>query len=620
VTGCRSSGPIARAEALPDTVVGTQLYCRAVSIVPARATVRPRIFSAESSTPKLLEDEIAELLAAGRPCDVDLVGAPGAGKTTALAHVAAVFAADPRLLLSDEGSHALPSAGSSGVVVTVRATATRPRPHRRRIDLAPWDDDDVLEYLRARHADRIGGVFAAWCARRDHDLAVVPSICTAVLDQLAAEPSLTDPLAAVLHALREQPEQLPPHALPPAPLASDTVMGFITAIATLEVVRRQEERVTLRLRWTPGLVTALAHVLSAEPRHLPLLRTLATRPDARHPAFVLSALRVAGEQLAEGQPLLGDLCRAWLRGIDLSERLVQARLNLADLSDAKLQGAHFDGCTLLGAQLSRASAPHSRWTAAAATGLRARGLDARSSRWLKHANLSGAHLAGARFDDAIFEHARLFHADLRGAHLPRCSLVDADFAGAKLDDTDLTETNLTRARFADSDMRTVHLDAAMCALTEFARCDLSGSRFAALSAPGTKFTDADLTAAHWSNADLRDARFLRTSLADIDLEGADLRGASFDRSSFHLGSSRSGLVDSVIACEGSRTGFYTDETLEGHFLAPEAVRKANLRNCDLRGATFEETDFYLVDLRGAKLDPEQKPYLQRCRAILDKEP
>ena len=78
--------------------------------------------------------------------------------------------------------------------------------------------------------------------------------------------------------------------------------------------------------------------------------------------------------------------------------------------------------------------------------------------------------------------------------------------------------------------------------------------------------------------------------------GADLRGASF-----HMGSSRSGLVDSTIASLGTRTGFYTDDYNEQDFKSPEEIRKANLRGADLRGAKIDGVDFYLVDLRDAPL-------------------
>jgi fluoroquinolone resistance protein len=118
-------------------------------------------------------------------------------------------------------------------------------------------------------------------------------------------------------------------------------------------------------------------------------------------------------------------------------------------------------------------------------------------------------------------------------------------------------------------------------------------------------------------ADLSGARLRGAGLAEIDWEGADLRGADLREAAFHLGSSRSGLVGSPIACEGSRTGFYTDDWREQDFKSPEEIRKANLCGADLRGAKIDDVDFYLVDLRGATLDPKQIPQIRRSGAILE---
>ena len=60
---------------------------------------------------------------------------------------------------------------------------------------------------------------------------------------------------------------------------------------------------------------------------------------------------------------------------------------------------------------------------------------------------------------------------------------------------------------------------------------------------------------------------------------------------------------------------YTDAYEEQHYKAPEEVRKTNLRGADLRGANIENVDFYLVDLREAKLDSTQVEHLRNCRAI-----
>ena len=103
----------------------------------------------------------------------------------------------------------------------------------------------------------------------------------------------------------------------------------------------------------------------------------------------------------------------------------------------------------------------------------------------------------------------------------------------------------------------------------------------------------------------------------MNWEGAKLRNADLRGATFHMGTTRSGLVGSPIASEGSRTGFYTDDYEDRYFKAPEEIRKANLRGADLRGARLENVDFYLVDVRDALYGPEQEEHLRRCGAILE---
>ena len=106
-------------------------------------------------------------------------------------------------------------------------------------------------------------------------------------------------------------------------------------------------------------------------------------------------------------------------------------------------------------------------------------------------------------------------------------------------------------------------------------------------------------------------------LADVQWEGVILREADLRGATFHMGSSRSGLLFTPIASEGTRTGFYTDDYEEQHFKSPEEIRKANLCGADLRGARIDDVDFYLVDLRGGIYDADQGQHFSRCGAILE---
>ena len=71
-------------------------------IVPAFAVVRPRSTRAGSPDPQPLEEMVAELADEGVHGAIPLVGPPGSGKSTALAHLAAIFGYDDRLIFLDE--------------------------------------------------------------------------------------------------------------------------------------------------------------------------------------------------------------------------------------------------------------------------------------------------------------------------------------------------------------------------------------------------------------------------------------------------------------------------------------------------------------------------------------
>ncbi len=147
-------------------------------------------------------------------------------------------------------------------------------------------------------------------------------------------------------------------------------------------------------------------------------------------------------------------------------------------------------------------------------------------------------------------------------------------------------------------------------------CNLSAMALPRATFEGADLAGADLTSAHLAGANFRNANLHGARLAGVDFEGASLFYANLRGVSFHLGTSRSGLIFSTTPCEGSRTGFYTDDEAECHRL-PEEIRKANFCGVDLRGAVIAGVNFYLVDLRGARMTPDQLEVVRRDGAIVD---
>src|SRR5947209_1566864 len=109
-----------------------------------RAAVRPRVLSAESGEPVLLKDEVLRLAEAGTCACISLVGPAGAGKTTALQHLAAVVPPEYHVSLIDSPIPA--DACSSPGCLVVQATPVR-IPESLAYWLAPWQRDDLIEYL-----------------------------------------------------------------------------------------------------------------------------------------------------------------------------------------------------------------------------------------------------------------------------------------------------------------------------------------------------------------------------------------------------------------------------------------------------------------------------------------
>jgi uncharacterized protein YjbI with pentapeptide repeats len=633
-------------------------------IAPQPAAVRPRAYTANGEA-ILLEQEVCRLLDAGTRGVVALLGAPGSGKSTALQHLLAVLppAAPVELLDGWRDSTrwapradrlviyavaAPPEASLAPEDLLTNLIAVAPNPHSLRLieyELAPWGHDDLIEYLLSAHRPRCAAVMAR-VGRRDRALlGGLPELWCVVLDRLAADEALPDACAALHRYVREHLSdtdllERARSACLNAQVAGTDLADALTGLArpgfapglirTLRYPTAQlllaAERIAADLhgdadcdvlarRLPRELVKATGTLLADDGRALASLNALLDGPAWSH-AMAVSALHATGTGWLPQDRHLTALAGAYLDGASWPG----AQLAQADLTEADLSGAELDSANLFGAragkallrqaqlrgavleQASLAEADLGRADLLAALASSAR-FDAAK---LGGACLDGAFLSCASFADADLTNARFRDADLRRAKLLRATIDGADFSGANLEGAGLTglclrEANWVGARFTGATMGCCDLEGLSLPDADFERADLTGALLTGTVMPGANFEYACLCNA---------------GLAELEWEGASLRGANLRGASFHMGSCRSGLVGSPIPCEGSRTGFYTDEYHEQTYKAPEEIRKANLCGADLRGAVLDEVDFYLVDLRGAVYDPEQEEHLRRSGAIL----
>jgi len=617
-------------------------------IRPEQAPVTPRVVSPETGEIVPLDEGFVsdERRAGGA---VEIVGGPGAGKTTALAHLAAMEAAARGVsFLDDPGASDVQAAAGHDLVVF---TSSKPRSElaERSFPLASWSDDELIEYLLAMHPGECRSVMSRVRQASNRGwLQGVPAVWRVVLDQMARDPSAIDPrdalrrffdstltdnrsrelagdycLAAMVYSESSTARALRlgdlavRHPLLVRLLRHRAVRLLLGVDGLVRLLERGGKCLCLEERLPRDLVSETAAAVASNTPALGALRnTVARRPIAAH-AMAASILHATGMGwIPERDRTMPHLNGAYLEGaswpdVDLSN----AFLGHADLTAANLTGARLDGALASGASLR-----HALLQGASLNRLIAIRAD------LEYANVSnatghsaifgGASLVHADLEDADFTKAHFQNTRLTGARFCRANLPEADVRYAIIGNADFTEANLERACLEHAKLAEACLSGARLAGANLLGCDLEGVDLPDAQFEGATLTGALLSASRMPRANFRKADLQSAGLADIDWEGADLREADLRHCTFHMGSSRSGLIDSPIASEGTRTGFYTDDFDAQHFQPPEVIRKANLRRADLRKARIEDTDFYLVDLREALFDDAQAEHFRRCKAIL----
>lgn len=615
-------------------------------VVPASAAVRPRVSSREFGDSRLLEDVVAELIEDGLVEVIWIDGAAGGGKSTALAHLAACFAGDERLVFVDDPQ---PSQVNRYRVThtVIASTESLPENDDVVLRLQPWGIDELVEYVLATDCSSCSKVMERLAESNKHWW--TPQIAEIVLRHYLADDSLAHPGQALLNEVQnfltnpQQRDAAAAFCLAALVGGSDQVLEAAKQVAEtkcpddiFKLLRHSElqtqlvgdhlasllcseepidqlgERLPLEVIEIIGdrcrdktrgreRILELMESKDAERIH-PMVASIMFRMDNMWcPANCTAERKLAGGYFCGANWPLVNLANAKLWGGDFSA----ADLSCARLDYADAAGAMFDGAKMEGAHLNGISAPSASFC----------GADLQEATFTSTklpeavfvgANLTRAVLSGADLMRADFTGARLNHADFKFARLQHAKLAEADLSGANFESANLTQC----------DLREVELWGAC-----FDGAILVDAQMEDVEFPEGRFTRAQLTSAHLTGSRMprvimRDANLVGAYLAEIEWEGADLRNADLRGAIFHMGSSRSGLVGSPIAREGSMTGFYTDDREEMYFKRPEEVRKANLRGADLRGAKIDGTDFYLVDLRGARLDRGQWQHAKQCGAIL----
>ena len=638
-----------------------------MNIEPQRAAVKPRIRTRDvGSVP--LENELLPLLHAEANGIIALLGGTGSGRTAALRHLACMIPEDCRVHLFDNEKSPAVLKKPGLVIYTGDRQITELR-HIAAFRLAPWSNDDLIEYLLAKHREQCASVMARVNAAEGAKLlGGNPELWSVALDEFAADATLKKFSGALLKHLNARLDSAL-MAQPRLDCLGKTIMTNETIIRT-RVCRRKMEAGDVRindLRWFDHILSGderwrlfrheavrmilareqiladlradsgchyfvfrfarlfirmLASSVKENPALLEKLRVLALNPDLQ--AMTSSTLHAAGvdwiPDSKTGFNLLAkktDLGGAYLDRVQWPGlTLDSASFRCADLSNADLAGAE-----LLAASFTEANCRHARMR-----GIKLKNVGAPRANF-SHADLSEAkamecHFIQCNFGGASLQNAHFWNCDFEGsdfseASLRRCYLKHARFYGAKIDGADFSQCDLTQACLMGLRLRDAKFTGAIFHRADLRRCDLESMELPAADFSGADLSNAILTASFIPKGNFEGAILSRTGLADIQWERANLRNADLRGCTFHMGSTRSGRVDSDIACEGSRTGFYTDDYFDQPFKAPEEIRKANLRGADLRGAKLDKTDFYLVDLRDAKYDPDQAEHLRRCGAILE---
>lgn len=625
-------------------------------IVPKQAIVRPRVIVEYRESSILLEDLIEECIDSPHATEIQLFGMRASGVTTALEHAAFVYRDQPRIMFRDRDRSTLFASCTTPALIMIRSKSSDQSGSRIACSMALWDRDTWIEYLLAVDRDRIASVMK----RVQNDLKIqalscYPYMSRLVMDDMASDENVPNIAASINRITRRYfPDTLVCKSEDTVPWLKRVtggqpgfdVCGQLKIDASLSVeqtrlvnvydvqhlllvdtawhdLRHETEVGAFYEMWPVDVIQSLGKKIQADQFVQQRLLTWLESAHVRIQPLVVSLLHAAGihwelprdRWFSEGQ-YCGNLRKAALSEGDFTDKsFANHVINGASFDDSMMEGVSLRGASANGASFVGTDLRNTDFS-------RFQGLEADFS----GANLSGCHGSVANFRAANFSRADLSETRLINCVFCQADLSDANLAGAILCHCDLTSSKINDADFGHAVFIFANLSSMDLTIANFRNAVFRDAMLKRAYLEGIELPDADfqracldqaiLTASVMPRANLSAASLRLAKLAEVEWESVDLSNADLTGATFHMGSSRSGLIDSSTPMLGSRTGFYTDELNEQDFKSPEEIRKANLRGADLRGARIDGVDFYLVDLRDARYDDDQETQLIRTGAIL----
>ncbi len=600
-----------------------------------QSVVQPRVNSPITREPMLLVDEISGLLLAGEPLTITIVGD---GKTTAVEFLQQHFREESNLRLFDcsevnEGNQVLVFGGGREVLLR----------------LCCWQSEDFIEYLLATSPSSCSSVMQRLRGQQLSFGEGSPFIWRPLLDAMVGDESLVE----IEQTSRFVVKQLMARTIGTGSKNASNARWLMAQIVDtyLKFGQREMIEAARRLGGTSELIQVLrvrvvVDLIAADRVAERLKENDASALRIR---TNIALLRRVAEQISKC-PRVRDLLASSLGCKDSS--ISASLLQLMDpawqppqIERLNLTGGYFNGAKWAGSQIPRATLSKASMVGAdlraiklansflGATDFRSADLLSASlvSVEAKQASFHCAKLdccnaVNGRFQQCDLSEVSAYHANFANADLSQADLTCADFSGSIF-----SQAIFTEAVFQNTCLQSCDLQFAKMRYCNLRGALLGNSNFTHACLASTDMDDLDLANCNFEHTDFRHARlsgtvargasfsnalFCEAGLAEVNWQDCDLRNCNFENSAFHLGSTRCGLVDSPYPSHGTRTGFYTDDYEDLYFKKPESIRKAALCGCDLRGANIAGTDFYLVDLRGAKYSPEQHKHFVACGAIL----